>query len=468
MMHWQFLITQLRSYKWTTRMFRILFLLLISTKLIGAEPTLMVAPESRLFFQPLTVKVEGVPHGSMVQIEASYYTSRGGLARSRGTYFANEHGVVDVSEQYSIYGTYEGIEPFGLIWSAKDQDEVDEEQKWDDNEPLEITFTAKIQDSIDPAKYITLEKKHRSTYRAPHVVKEKITEGALRGELYYSTEVKNPPTMLIMSGSDGGIYSTDAALFASYGYAVLALAAHNYEGRPDALSNIPLEYWQEGLHYMRERFNDDRVAILGASRGGELSLLIPSVYPELIDAVIAFTPSNVVWDGCCTPESFGKPAFTLDGEPVTFARYPESLREIVKDPESPFPHSIRAYFIESMKKPEKYGGAIEVENIDAPIMLIAGDADTTWPAEVAVSMVYKRLQENDFAHEVVKRIYPGSGHIAGAPVMNMSNSLESGNSDDGGIPLGGTVKANAHSAHKSHPEQLAFLEKYAAHQPIME
>ncbi|MEE4295601.1 MAG: acyl-CoA thioester hydrolase/BAAT C-terminal domain-containing protein, partial [Wenzhouxiangella sp.] len=317
-----------------------------------------------------------------------------------------------------------------------------------------------VRPSLDNLSTVTLTTSHILRYRGPDTVREEIAEGDLRGVLYFPRGVESPPTLITMNGSDGGVYEPGAALIATRGFAVLALASHDYAGRPDDLALIPLEYWREAIDYMRERFDDERTALLGMSRGGELALLVPSIWPDRVDAVVANVPSNVVNSACCNPETWSKAAFTLNGEPVAF--WEPDLSYEGFDPTSGLPMSYRLTYLKAMLGPDTIGPAIEVEKIDAPILLISGDADRLWPGDIAAKMVEKRLREHGFAHEVVNVVHAGAGHWATSTTHNTSASpglTEAGDRND--LPTGGTVRANARAIHASVKLQLDFLRKYA-------
>lgn len=434
------------------RMIRTILAVSLVASAASGQPALTVEPAECLVFDPLTVRVEGAPHGAMVQLRAEYAFSDEVMMRSQATFYADASGVVDVARDYATAGTYEGVEPHGLLWSAETDGDEEVAGRWAvmDGRDVTVTYTATVRHRLDSIETIELTESQVLSFQASNVASEKIAEGELRGVLYYPRDVDSPPTVLMMSGSDGGVYDSQAALFASRGFAVFAIASHNYEGRPEALMEIPLEYWRDGIDYLRERFDDDRVALHGFSRGGELALLIPSVWPERVDATVAVVPSNVVFPGCCTPEAFASVAFTLGGKPIERTN-PPSIGEIVFDPKSTLPYSERMYYMMAMQEPEQYGGEIAVEKIDAPVMLVAGGADQMWPSDVASRMAAARLAENEFPYEVVLRIYPGAGHAAGSVVFNTTDSTD----------LGGTVRGNAHSIYDGHVQQIDFLRRHA-------
>ena len=61
----------------------------------------------------------------------------------------------------------------------------------------------------------------------------------------------SPPVVVVLNGSGGGINEPRAALYASHGYAALALAYFKAPGLSDYISNTPLEYFERGLDWLR-------------------------------------------------------------------------------------------------------------------------------------------------------------------------------------------------------------------------
>ena len=103
------------------------------------------------------------------------------------------------------------------------------------------------------------------------------------------------PGVLALGGSDGGIPEYLLPLLVPEGFACLALA---YFATPDtqpALIEVPLERIERGLRWMLAQPEvdapDGRLAVFGASKGGELVLLVASTFPDLVGPVAAYTPS---------------------------------------------------------------------------------------------------------------------------------------------------------------------------------
>ena len=434
--------------------------LILALAIQSSEPRLIVEPRVRQLFEPQTVRVEGARHGAMVILEAEFTTEIGGTMTSSALFFADENGVVDVSEHYASGGTYEGVEPHGLVWSAElHKSEDDPKSELTTISDIEVTYRARVRDSFETMVMAELEEVQTIRSLRPGVLSESISEGALRGKLFYPEGIDHPPTVIAMQGSGGRIYEREAALYASEGFAVLALAIFNYEDRPETLKNIPLEYVRDAAIYVQDRFEDERTALIGHSRGAELAMLVASSFPDRIDAVIALGPHNVIDSGCCTPDATQSPAWTLGGEPLPAAKGPVPSDMGWEPPEGQ-PLTYRPYFHSKTLNPDGSGAPIKVEEMDAPIMLVAGTADRLWPAAEASYLIEERLKQNGYSHEVQRMIYPGAGHSAGAiePFAGLTVYFES--PEGGNNPLGGSMLANAKASYEAFPLQVAFLKKH--------
>src|SRR6185503_1500029 len=157
--------------------------------------------------------------------------------------------------------------------------------------------------------------------------------------------------------------------------AVLALAYFGAPGVPNELRAIPLEYLARALRWLHARPGVEDVVVVGASRGGELALLVASAYPALVQGVAAYAPGYAVVPG----------SWTRGGEPVPSAADP--------DPRIP------------------------VERIRGPVLLVAGAADQVWNSAYAVSAVGERRDEHGGQTEGLT--FPEAGHGLTVAVPNL-------------------------------------------------
>src|SRR5689334_18899481 len=136
------------------------------------------------------------------------------------------------------------------------------------------------------------------------------------------------PGVLAVGGSDGGTPEYFLNLLIPEGFAVLALP---YWGTPQtqlSMLDIPLERVEAGLRWLREQPSvaSGRLGVIGASRGGELALLLAATFPDLIGPVVAYTPSGVVWAGIdfSNPGTAGS-TWSYKGIPLPFCPYPNDV-----------------------------------------------------------------------------------------------------------------------------------------------
>src|ERR687885_1057631 len=146
----------------------------------------------------------------------------------------------------------------------------------------------------------------------------------LVGTLFYPATPGPHPTVLVFGGSGGGLREGGAEALASEGFAALALAYFAIDPLPRDLVEIPLEYFERAIAWLKEQpaIDGDRIAAMGNSKGGELALLLGATYPEDVKAVVGYVPSGIVWQGVSFGPRLLNPgsSWTLGGRPWPFVR----------------------------------------------------------------------------------------------------------------------------------------------------
>ena len=128
------------------------------------------------------------------------------------------------------------------------------------------------------------------------VVRQPVREGGLVGTLFLPPTEGPCPAVLALGGAGGGLSEGAAESFASEGFAALALAYFGLDGLPRELVEIPLEYFEGAIAWLKRHpeVNAGRVAVVGNSKGGELALLLGATFPRDVGAVVGYAPSAVV------------------------------------------------------------------------------------------------------------------------------------------------------------------------------
>ena len=252
---------------------------------------------------------------------------------------------------------------------------------------------------------------------------------------YYSAKgnIQNV-VLILLGGSEGGLPNYyDTEKLTGLGYSCLVLGYFGTKNTPATLEMIPIEYFEKAIADLKSKpgLKSKKIVVWGGSKGGELALLLASKYKQ-INGVIAAVPSSVVFQG-------------LGGKLVS--SWSENGKSIPFVPFAPFDYSkiVNNQYVEvyklSLEQTEYVNKAeIKVENINGPILLLAGKSDSMWPSNQMSEMVIKRLEENKFPHWFKLYSYDNAGHTL-----------------NDGYMMGGTKEGNKNAQIDSEKRTIDFL-----------
>jgi dienelactone hydrolase/uncharacterized protein (DUF2141 family) len=291
---------------------------------------------------------------------------------------------------------------------------------------------------------------------APHgVTKTDVREDGLYGEFYVPAHDKPLPVLLVLGGSEGGLMASSrvGVGFTARGYAVLSLAYFAETGLPQTLENVPLEYFDKAIAWLKQQPGVDpkAIGVVGGSRGSEAALLLASRNKD-VRAVMAFAPSGIVWQGLNfqDPMHMG-PAWTADGKALPFVT-PEGR---LYRPNAPMKPMFDTVLSQADTRPET---VIPVEKINGPVLLISGKADALWPSFDMGERIVRRLKDKGFGHDVQHLSYETAGHMVfmGDPTSAGAISMSKAPLNPS---LGGTGEANLNAWTEDWPKVVAFFDK---------
>ncbi|GIJ34640.1 acyl-CoA thioesterase/bile acid-CoA:amino acid N-acyltransferase family protein [Micromonospora sediminimaris] len=392
--------------------------LLVATLLVGdrgrggaARLRLDVTPAVALVDQPLRIRVNGLAARERAVIAADAEDHAGRVWRAEATFVADANGVVDVSRDAPVHGSYSGVDPMGLFWSMDppDGDASSFAPIWPHlRRDFPVRLSA-VGGGREPAT-VTV----RRDWTAGQVSFTELTPAAdgVRGLLVLPPpDVPRRRGLLWFGGSEGGVGGLyDAPLLASRGHPVLCLGYFGASGLPDSLHDIPLEYFVTAAELLAP-YSGGEPAVISYSRGTEAALLLAQQRPDLVRAVVAYAPSSVVHLGY--PYT-GAPAWTYRGRPVP-------------------------------------SGPIPVDRIDGPVLAIAGADDLLWDAPSYAAELLLAL--GGPPHRVL--LYPDAGHGVGTFPYLPSKTVHQGRT--GEQTHGGTRAGDAAARRDGWSEVLAFL-----------
>jgi dienelactone hydrolase len=347
---------------------------------------------------------------------------------------ADKRGRIDLTRDAPESGTYTGVDAMGLIWSGVPSPSSG---AWDVRMlpilslPSPLTFGLELLIDGRSVDHALLTQR----FLPVHARRLDVRESGLVGTLFMPTRITRPPVVITLGGSEGGLDSAEAVamLLAEHGFAALALAYFRAEGLPKELVEIPIEYFERAIEWLKHRDDlaADRLGLVGGSRGGELALLLASKTPE-VRAVVAYSSANVVSYGVPRvphPELLPRvAAWTYHGAPIPF-------------------------YIGKFPAPEDAPQMIPVELIRGPILVIAGGHDRLVPQTAAMgAAIMRRLALHHHPYRDALLTYPEAGHSIVFPYLVVAPRLL----------LGGSPAANAQADRDSWRRVLRFLARSLA------
>ena len=283
-----------------------------------------------------------------------------------------------------------------------------------------------------------------------------LDDSGLDGVFICADATERLPGVLALGGSDGGLPTYFARLLAAERCACLALAYHSTPKTQPNLIEVPLERLERALRWLRDHprvaAREGRVAIVGASKGAELALVLATTFPDFVGPVVAYTPSSVVWAGIDFAAGPGAPprsTWSRAGKPLPFVRIP---------PGPPPEQTERGVRLTAMHErgldaiAADDAAIIPIERATGPVLLVSGGDDQMWPASRMSRMLVDRARRFGRAHLVQHLDFPEAGHALFAvdPEQDLKQPIP--------FDLGGSeaTQAHAHEAAWPHVRRVLF------------
>ncbi|MEO7394695.1 MAG: acyl-CoA thioester hydrolase/BAAT C-terminal domain-containing protein [Chitinophagaceae bacterium] len=298
-----------------------------------------------------------------------------------------------------------------------------------------------------------------------------VRDNGLVANFYLPKTSGKHPAIIVIGGSEGGIWWADAwgEPLSTRGYAVLSLAYFDMEKLPTQLEEIPLEYFKKAIDWVSAHpaVDPKRIAFAGVSKGGEAVLLIAAIYPE-VKAVVAGVPSHVVWQSINwqslnkKEKPTTKSSWTLQGKALPFVPYDTTQKFT----------SLLDFYVGNLRDLKAVEAAIiPVEKIKAPILLISGKDDKMWPSTLMAEQVVDRLKNKKFGFSYEHLSYDNAGHAITGPPRKSSPVSVIPAADTSSSPrpiwqMGGTPEGNTLARNDAWTKIIKFLDKSLPVVPI--
>jgi acyl-coenzyme A thioesterase 1/2/4 len=393
-----------------------------------------VTPERALQPTPISIVAEGFAPGSSVRLTSRLLDDAGVVWAAHADFIADAKGAVNTATAPSEAGTYTGTDQAGLLWSMRPEGHEGRsfmmgasqrahklgQPLLDPLKPLSISMAASQGDGSEVRALLLLDRLAEGIDVLP------VRAGRQRGTLFrWRDRTRQRGAIVSLTGSGGGIEMGFAPVLASLGYDVFSLAYFAYEDLPPGIARLPLEYFEEAFAWLHDELGCERIAVQGASRGGELTLVLASYLPEWVKGAAAIVPmyaSSAGWD----PErAVAGPSWTFRGVDIPYAESSEmiSMDEMRRIGEGlPNGYAATPAYRADLDRPEvRERCALPVERAGGPVLLISGVDDQMWPCAWGSDLVLNRLRAKGFAHPMRHLALPETGHIT--PIPNTITSL---------------------------------------------
>ncbi len=375
--------------------------------------SLTVKPLSALVDEPFSISISHAPKDEKIVLRMQIQDASGIEWAYQQNFTANHNGELwlDADDHATMH----------FISRLKPVHEANQYRPFKQpaiDESLLFHLTALVDGEI--VAHVEIERR----YLANTIQVDDVNENGLIGTLFRPMTAKPQPAIMLLGGSGGRQSIHQAALLARHGYVVLTLAYFNHDQLPPLMVEIPLEYFERGIHFLEDQpaVDSQRLAVWGKSRGGELALLLASTFQDF-SAVIADVPSGVAWDGFGKNIAEGrKAAWTYQGQAVPFMNtpfVPEIYAYFEEYQANGIPISARQSYEENLRRfPEIAANAqIPVENICGHILMISGEDDQLWPSTPMADITMRRLEQHNFQYQAQHISYPHTGHQIPVPYL---------------------------------------------------
>ena len=207
--------------------------------------------------------------------------------------------------------------------------------------------------------------------------------------------------MIDLFGTHGGLLEHRAAILASHGFVVFALAFFAYKDLPETHKDLELEYFIEAVEWLARhpKVYNRGIGIIGSSFGGQVALQVAGKCPIVKSVVAVSSPVRILFSVKFKGKSIG-----FQGDLFSIPRPKSKLEFEATEARIPFIHYINTF--------------IPVEEIEGKMLLIVGTEDTVLPVAELTNKVKERLASNGRPPLKCLR-YPGAGHLIEVPYMPM-------------------------------------------------
>ncbi|XP_067273623.1 acyl-coenzyme A thioesterase 5-like [Pseudorasbora parva] len=392
------------------------------------------------FEDPVQVTVSGLKPQQRVDLRSEITDDNGLVFKASATYQADASGQVDLNRDPSLGGSFTGVEPMGLFWALKA-----------DVVSCKFTLTDVTRPALVDLECVSDDKVIAKITNERHCMTDgvrriPVAEGRIRGTIFMPPGKGPFPGILDTYVFRGGPFELRAALLAKRGFAVFALAFQGYQDLPKRADKFHLEYFEEGIDFLRQQpeVNDQKIGLVSISKSGDLALSMATFLPGI---------SATVWINGCNANTL-VPIYYKD------ISIPPLLYDITRAKITP---SGLLDIVDVMHDPmSKIGlpSVIPIERASGNFMFIMSEADRNWQSAYYAKLACDRLKAHGKNNYELVR-YEKAGHFIEVPYMPfcLANFHAAANQV---VLFGGEPKAHSEAQLDAWQRIVNFFKKHLA------
>ncbi|XP_077381412.1 acyl-coenzyme A thioesterase 3-like [Festucalex cinctus] len=344
---------------------------------MSSQVRLRLLPSARcLFDEPIHVKVAGLGSGQVVTMRARATDQHGVVFRSAAIYRADDSGELDLRRDAALCGTYEGVEPMGLLWSMRATVPFKYFHWSKALNPHVVRFS--VHDGVDVEEEerggALAEATNERVLMGEGLAREVVNLGKFTAVLFTPPGEGPFPGVLDLSPFAS---EKRASLLANKGFVVLSMPV--FSDKPTNVKYLELDNFQDALRFLQQhpKVGSDGVGVIGRCKGGDIALSLASFVPGV---------RAVVWINGCSANI---------GPPLHY-RGREILSALTTDPTKVIPTldgaNIIKYCVGDPDSEENWASRVPVEKATADFLFLASEDGLNFDCPAYMESMAVRLR----------------------------------------------------------------------------
>ncbi|XP_071963419.1 bile acid-CoA:amino acid N-acyltransferase-like [Antedon mediterranea] len=376
----------------------------------------IVTPAAAFIDETISVCVYGVHEFPNVTIRA-FVEERGRTFEAYAHFIPDVNGAVKVDSHPSIGGSYKGIRPMGLfthMQPSPGQKAGTRLVKKDVTTPLLFHITV-YKGFLSTANFYSnnIESLTQSVlgkttverwYMGKDVDRIEVRSGNIRGTLF-KPKGKGPfPGIIDLFGASGGVTEFRSSLFATHGFASLALAYFAYEDLVTDIKQVDMVYFEEAVDWMlnNQFVMDSGIGIIGVSTGAQIVVKLSIICGPKIKACVCINGSPFYTEGGTGNLYKGKQSanYIMNVFPDRVATK-DDIIDISR-------------FWPCKREDIDHSTIMNLEDATCQFLFINGLDDKSWSSDLFSKLGCEYLKEHGKDNWKILS-YPGAGHLIEPP-----------------------------------------------------